>query len=568
VIHLSSVVCLHSARLSRAIFISLLSIGATALGSVAQADSAISTSTLTLEKNRVDMSKSAETAKASNNLVTIEQWQHLIADTGQRDDLDKKTLARVEAITRPTENFSKPEKFEKLPAGKATSKKRVDHNAFSHFSANLSFAQQQDFALGNAIFRKSWVSSPASTLASDGLGPLFNARSCQGCHLKDGRGHPPKNSDDDTTSFLLKLAIPATTKAQQRAIAVGEKQNIVEPRYGGQFQDKAVMGILPEGKVDIRYQTLSVTLADGEEVHLQKPVYSLSALQYGDMSSGVMLSPRIAPPMIGLGLIEQIHSADLVRHADPDDIDNDGISGKLSVVVDPELEYSLAKQPAFTIGRFGWKASQATIKQQTAGAFSNDMGLSTESVPQHFGECTVYQKACREAPNGVQAKLGNVEVPENLLDLTTFYSQNLAVPQRRDIANKQVLRGKKIFYQSGCADCHIPKYVTRKDAENPALAFQLIWPYSDFLLHDMGEGLADGFSAGSANGQEWRTTPLWGIGLTEVVNDHSRFLHDGRARNLLEAVLWHGGEAATSQQKVVALDKTGRQDLLAFLQSL
>jgi CxxC motif-containing protein (DUF1111 family) len=220
------------------------------------------------------------------------------------------------------------------------------------------------------------------------------------------------------------------------------------------------------------------------------------------------------------------------------------------------------------LGRFGWKASTPSIRRQSAEAFAGDIGISTPDVPRHWGDCSDAQKDCRALPNGVQERLGETEAPGPVLDLVTFYSQNLAVPARRDAGKPDVLAGKKVFYELGCASCHTPKFVTRRDAPNKAHAFQLIWPYSDFLLHDMGEGLADGQSVGDANGQEWRTPPLWGIGLTERVSGHSFFLHDGRARNLTEAILWHGGEAQAARDGFAAIEKTDRDALEKFLESL
>jgi CxxC motif-containing protein (DUF1111 family) len=168
----------------------------------------------------------------------------------------------------------------------------------------------------------------------------------------------------------------------------------------------------------------------------------------------------------------------------------------------------------------------------------------------------------------VQERLGPVEAPDPVLSLVTFYSENLAVPARRNIDDPTVLKGKEMFYSAGCTACLTPKFVTRRDAGNKAHAFQLIWPYSDFLLHDMGEGLADGQQVGVANGQEWRTQPLWGIGLTKTVNNHTFFLHDGRARNLTEAILWHGGEAEAARSAFAAMGKEDRTALLTFLESL
>lgn len=477
-----------------------------------------------------------------------------------RSDLSDGDVARVRAVTRPTDDFSKAEPFEALPAGAATSRKLIGPDSFSHSSANLSFQQESDFKLGNALFRKLWVSAPSSTQASDGLGPLFNARACQHCHLKDGRGRPPETPDEDAVSLFLRLSVPPRSDAERRALADKRLLTIPEPTYGGQLQNFAVPGLPGEGRMVIDYTEVPVKLGDGTEVSLRKPSYRVANLSYGPMDPDVRLSPRIASPMIGLGLVEQIHEADIVAQADPGDRDGDGISGKPSYVLDDNGK--------LVLGRFGWKASKPSIKHQSAGAFSGDIGISTPLAPASWGDCTEKQAVCRDAPDGVQPRLGDTEAPDPVLALVTFYSQNLAVPARRDIDDPEVLAGKQLFYAVGCTSCHRPKYVTRRDAPHAAHRFQLIWPYSDLLLHDMGEGLADGRPDGDADGQEWRTPALWGIGLTQIVSGHTYFLHDGRARNLLEAILWHGGEAQNARDAVAAMRKADRDALIRFLESL
>jgi CxxC motif-containing protein (DUF1111 family) len=220
------------------------------------------------------------------------------------------------------------------------------------------------------------------------------------------------------------------------------------------------------------------------------------------------------------------------------------------------------------IGRFGWKAENASIRDQTAHAFSGDIGLSTPDLPDPAGDCTAAQADCRAMPDGEQARLGKGEAPEKVISLVAFYSQNLAVPARRQSGFADILRGKQLFYQSGCIACHRPKYVTRADWPQKPLRFQLIWPYSDFLLHDMGDGLADGQTVGEADGKEWRTPPLWGIGLTRTVSGHEAYLHDGRARTLEEAILWHGGEGGKARDEYAKLLQEDRRKLIAFLESL
>ncbi|ESX04700.1 thiol oxidoreductase [Mesorhizobium sp. LSJC268A00] len=472
-----------------------------------------------------------------------------------RTDLTPKDQARVLAVTRPTQDFSKPESFETMQGGAGTSRKQVDRDAFSQPSENITFEEQGNFKLGNALFRKNWVSSPSSTQASDGLGPLFNERACQNCHLKDGRGRPPA-ADSRTTSMFLRLARDASTAEEKAEIAVHKVLNFPDPVYGAQLQELAVPGLKGEGRMYVDYRKEKVTLGDGSIVSLRKPSYSLDGLGYGPLDPRTTLSPRLTPPMIGLGLIEQIAPADILAHADPDD--RDGISGKPNMVRD-------LSSGQLTLGRFGWKAQTASIRQQAADAFAGDIGISTPEEPSHWGDCTAAEEACLAMPNGVQKRLGPVEAPPPVMDLVTFYSQNLAVPARRDVGAPAVLAGKKLFYEMGCIACHTPKFVTMRG--NKAQAFQLIWPYSDFLLHDMGPGLADGQAVGDATGSEWRTPPLWGIGLTKTVNGNAFFLHDGRARTLTEAILWHGGEGQKARDRFAAANTADRDALIKFLES-
>lgn len=481
-------------------------------------------------------------------------------DAATRSDLSPKDLARVRAVTKPTSDFSKAEAFEIKQGGAGTSQHGVSRDAFSQFAPNITFAEEQDFKLGNALFTKLWVSSPSSTQASDGLGPLFNARSCQSCHVKDGRGHPPEG-DRDATSMFLRLARAPATPEERGKLDRLEVMSLPDPVYGGQLQDQAVPGLSAEGRMVITYEERPATLAGGETVMLRKPTYSVADLAYGPLDPTTTLSPRIANPMIGLGLIEAIAAEDILALADPDDLDGDGISGKAARARDH-------RTGEIKLGRFGWKAQNASVRDQSSSAFAGDIGISTPDDPRSFGDCTPQQTACLAGATGVQARLGDTEAPDPVLDLVTFYAKNLAPPARRDVDDAEVLRGKKLFYDSGCNACHTPKFVTSRKADNKAQAFQLIWPYSDFLLHDMGEDLADGQAVGDATGAEWRTPPLWGIGLTKTVNGHTFFLHDGRARSLTEAILWHGGEAQAARDAFAAANPEDRKALITFLESL
>ncbi|HJN99158.1 MAG TPA: di-heme oxidoredictase family protein [Candidatus Marinimicrobia bacterium] len=475
----------------------------------------------------------------------------------------KTDLARISAVIQPTKDFTKPEPYERYPGGGTTVFKHINRNSFSHASANIKFERQINFHVGNGFFRRLWVSAPASTKSADGLGPLFNARSCQNCHLKDGRGHTPTGNwpVDDAVSMFLRLSIPPQNKKQLNLIKNHRVLVIREPVYGGQLQDLSIQGHEVEGKMNIEYEEVSVSLSDGEQVSLRIPTYSITDWKYGEPHKDLMISPRIAPPMIGLGLLEAIDEKDILSKSDPFDKNNDGISGKPNQVWD-QMEQRVV------LGRFGWKAGQPNIHQQSSGAFKGDIGISTPMNAEAWGDCTPLQDLCRSAPNGNSPDQGKREISREAMDKMVFYARNLAVPTRRDINKTNVLLGKKLFYKSGCIGCHTPKFVTKRIPEQPEQSFQLIWPYTDLLLHDMGEGLADHRPEGDANGREWRTPPLWGIGLTETVNGHTEFLHDGRARNLLEAILWHGGEAEFSKQKVVQLNKTDRDALITFLDSL
>ncbi|EJL99003.1 MULTISPECIES: di-heme oxidoreductase family protein [unclassified Pseudomonas] len=450
--------------------------------------------------------------------------------------------------------FTKAEPGEARAGGAATVRK-TDQNAFSLPSANLPPSRRVDFSVGNSFFRSPWVIAPSTTTARDGLGPLFNTNACQGCHIKDGRGHPPPPDAPNAVSMLVRLSIPDTPEFAKVIEQVGV---VPEPVYGGQFQDMAVPGVAPEGKVRVTYTPVPVRFKDGTEVELRKPVLQITQLGYGPMHPDTRFSARVAPPMIGLGLLEAIPEDAILANAAAQAKDNKGISGRPNQVWDDALQKTV-------MGRFGWKAGQPNLNQQNVHAFSGDMGLTTSLRP--FDDCTDAQTACKQAPNG-NGPDGEPEVSDNILRLVLFYSRNLAVPARRGVNDAEVLAGKNLFFQAGCDSCHTPKYTTAANAAEPELANQVIRPYSDLLLHDMGDGLADNRTEFQASGRDWRTPPLWGIGLTQAVSGHTQFLHDGRARNLLEAVLWHGGEAQAAQQQVLSFNAEQRAALLAFLNSL
>ncbi|WP_073326549.1 di-heme oxidoredictase family protein [Wenxinia saemankumensis] len=469
--------------------------------------------------------------------------------------------ARVAAITALPTDFAAPWAFEANQGGAGTVRRRDDREAFSLPQGNLDFAQRADFAVGNGLFERLWVTAPASTIASDGLGPLYNVRSCQDCHIKDGRGHAPVGPQDDAGSLVVRLGQPLDVDA-----ARGEIEAYLgaapDPVYGHQFSDASVPGIAAEGHVRVEWEEAeSVALAGGGTASLRRPVWSLEDLAYGPLSPDTRISPRVAPQMIGLGLVEAIPEADILALADPEDADGDGISGRPNIVWSPEHDAPM-------LGRFGVRATTPTLRQQAADAFHADIGLASPLRPDPWGDCTEAQTACRAAPHGADPAQGGFEVSGESLDLVTFYTRNLAVPARASVDDSAVLRGRELFYGAGCPACHRPTFVTDRIEGEPERSFQLIWPYSDFLLHDMGPGLADELPAGQATGAEWRTPPLWGLGLVRQVSPEAGFLHDGRARSLEEAILWHGGEGLAARGAFASMGPQDRAALLAFLESL
>ena len=428
-------------------------------------------------------------------------------------------------------------------------------NAFSFPAANLSSEERTRFAIGNSFFKRNWVEAPASTKARDGLGPHFIARSCGGCHVRDGRGAPPDSRTrppEQPVALLLRLSV---TGSNERG---GPKP---EPVYGDQFNNAAVQGVKPEGQVTISYRSVRGRFADGTAYTLHKPVYGFTQLSYGPMAPDVMVSPRIAPQLIGVGLLEAIAETEIIRNATEQAVAKSAIRGV------PNRVWDVVGQK-FMIGRFGWKANVASLAHQTAGAFAGDMGITSSYFPKEG--CTALQADCLAVPRGGRGALP--EIDDKTLSDVVFYEATLAPPARRAPDSPQVLRGQDLFAQAQCAACHRPSYVTAegpfKHLTSNVLNGQRIWPYTDLLLHDMGDDLADGRPDFAANGRQWKTPPLWGIGLIKDVNGHTRLLHDGRAQGVLQAILWHGGEAEESKQRVLKMNRVERDALVKFVESL
>lgn len=427
-------------------------------------------------------------------------------------------------------------------SGGETTVFNTSEEAFGFFAPNISFDEQTDFGIGNSFFRQNWVIAPASTTARDGVGPFFNAISCSSCHFKDGRGRAPLSEGETGHGLLLRLSIPGVD---------ANGASLPDPIYGGQLQDNAILGQTTEGIYKITTQDIVESFDDGTQVILKKPTYHIGQLGFGALASNVQVSPRIANQVIGLGLLEAVDEATILGFISQNT--SNGISGKANYVYDVA---SKSKK----MGRFGWKANQPSIRQQVAGAFLGDMGITTSLFP---NENLPFGVNGALIPNG-----GEPEISDSNFDKVVFYSSTLAVPARRNYTDTEVLEGKKNFNTIGCTSCHIPKMTTGTTHAIKALRNQVIRPYTDLLLHDMGEGLADNTPDFLATGNEWRTQPLWGIGLIATVNGHTNLLHDGRAKNVEEAILWHGGEALTAKNEYKKLSLKDRKALVAFINSL
>ncbi len=428
-------------------------------------------------------------------------------------------------------------------------------NAFSFPLANLPDVERTRFVIGNSFFRRNWVQAPASTTARDGLGPHFIARSCGGCHAQDGRGTPPdftRGLADQPVGLLMRLSVPGTN---------AHGGPLPDPVYGDQFSNFSVLNVLAEGQISLRYQPVPGRFSDGTPYTLQQPYYGFSQLNYGPMASNVMLSPRLAPQIAGVGLLEAIADADIEGNARAQALLGGPVRGQVNQVWD-------APSQQMRLGRFGWKANVATLAHQTGAAFQGDMGITSSAFAEET--CTATQKDCVAAPRGARGQ--GVEIDDATFDNVVFYQATLAPAARRGAQDQQVLRGQALFAQAQCVTCHRPSYVTAQGPfprlTSTALNQQTIWPYTDLLLHDMGHGLADNRPDFLANGKQWRTPPLWGVGLVPDVNGHQRLLHDGRANGVLEAILWHAGEAQDSQQTVVKFNASERAALVKFVESL
>jgi len=439
-------------------------------------------------------------------------------------------------ISCKKENIDINDASEEFPGG-TTTYRNIFSGSFEQPASNLNSLEFAQHAVGDADFSANFVTSPAPI--NPGLGPIFNQISCVACHPKNGKSPQPL-SGSDLKGLLFRVSIPRANEGDGPMPISG---------LGAQLQTKASFGKQSEGQVQITFTETNFTFNDGTPYTLRKPNYIISSANTV-IPSNMMVSPRIAQQVIGLGLLEAVNNTNILSKEDVNDTDGDGISGKANHVWNPvSLQYEL--------GKFGWKANSPTLLAQTATALHEDIGITSFAFPVEttFGQIQ---------DNGPSIKH---DVDSQLVLDLTFYTQSLAVPKRRDFNDAGTNNGKQIFFKVGCDKCHTQKYVTESNAIS-FLSNQIIYPYTDLLLHDMGSDLADGRPDFLATGNEWRTPPLWGIGLSELTNGHTSLLHDGRARNTLEAIMWHGGEAEKQKIQVKNLSSKDRADLVKFVNSL
>ncbi len=417
----------------------------------------------------------------------------------------------------------------------------------------LSERQQEVFLRGRSHFNRPWVIF-GLTGGDWGLGPTFNAERCSACHAGGGRGAPPARGEQ-LQSMLVRLSVPG------EQVSGAPRPH---PHYGDQLQNRALQGqsvetlhayapVPAEAELYLEWEEHSVAFDDGETVRLRKPQPRIEKLAFGSLGEDVMLSLRNASPIFGLGLLEAVPEQTLLDLAARQRMQ--GLNGR------PNYVWNAIEQRR-TVGRFGWKANQPSLRQQIAVAAWGDMGVTSSLFPRQ--NCTDAQTLCRREVPG-----NDPELADNQWDELELWTLGLAVPARRNQDNAEVQRGAQLFESAQCAHCHVPTLTTADAyARLPQLARQTFHAYTDLLLHDMGEALSDGRPEFEAGARDWRTPPLWGLGLSELVNGHGALLHDGRARNAVEAILWHGGEAQAAREAFRRMSKAERAMLIKFLQAI
>ncbi|MFO1124040.1 MAG: di-heme oxidoredictase family protein [Methylocystis sp.] len=408
-----------------------------------------------------------------------------------------------------------------------------ESEAFTQPIEGLDADHEARFRKGSGIFRQAWIIGPSQDHPDFvGLGPLYNRLSCIACHVKNGRGAAPDSENGLARTMAARLSV------EGRDAFGGPRAH---PHYGAQLNPEGVPGVAGEGQAVVEYAEFDETLSDGETITLRRPKLSFRNLSYGALGPETKTSLRNAPPVFGLGLLESVSDAEILAG-----------KGKPNFVFSVETGRK-------TLGRFGLKANQPNLKQQIANAFAEDIGITSSLFPAE--NCAATQGECRRGES-------KPELADAQLDAVVTYISALAPPARRDLDDPRVVEGESLFRAIGCSDCHRDALHVADFSLQPTLDGAVIHPYTDLLLHDMGEGLADGREDFDAGPRDWRTPPLWGLGLAGKGGDGANFLHDGRARTPAEAILWHGGEAQSSANAFRNLPKPQRHALLAFLNSL
>jgi CxxC motif-containing protein (DUF1111 family) len=442
--------------------------------------------------------------------------------------------------------------------------KRPTSKDFTEFNKpypGLSTDQLVSFEIGERVLSQGWKPSPSISKSIDGLGPIFNAKSCAECHINNGRGNYTKDRFGDLTSLVIKTNIEPHLEEDLDLLETDKFNFITHPVYGEQIQDKSINKIKPEATVNAEYKDVEIKYPDGDTVTLTKPTFRLANLNYGRLACKTFISPRIAPPLFGVGLLGSIPSSLLKANEDPEDLNDDGISGRASMV------YS-STHKKLMFGRFGHKAEKANLSEKLKSEYFLNMGLSSDKTLSSSGECTRLQKDCLKAPSGKISKSKPYEVSKSKFEKVLTFLENLAPIKDTQKNSPSIKLGKEFFNQIECSSCHTPSYKTPKSFVKRLNGQKNIYPYTDLLLHDMGEGLEDGRDLKSAESREWKTPPLWGISKAKKANPNAGFLHDGRAKTIEEAILWHGGEAENSKNNFMNLPKSKRQNLLDFLNSI
>lgn len=491
-------------------------------------------------------------------------------------------------------------------------------HAFSTPAKNLDDAALEQHLSGDAGFETAFTRAPNNSFMDfDGVGPVMNHTNCDACHQRDGRANLPTLSglyEKDgfyklgNAGVFLRISVENSTTAnapKNESNCWGGPTPVTN--YSDQLFHRSVSSFIRNapstGQADLwmKYETSTVTYPDGNTTELSKPLFFVDN-PYDDpddpdeynpkvgssselFKSDVKMGPRIGLPVFGLGLVGAIKNEDILALSDPDDADNDGISGKPNWVCDKEkLDVckeagNCATNPPIGLGKYGWKANTPTAAHQGLGALRGDMGITNPLFPEesiaNTELMTRYLNANPEYAEYKQTDDGKIEASLAFSQDVVFYTETLHVPARRNIDNADVRMGGEKFESLGCVSCHTPSFITGEEKSFstggnniPSVENQVIYPFSDFLLHDMGPSLADGRKDFDATGNEWKTRQLWGIGMTQRVNPGAGFLHDGRARTLEEAILWHGGESESIKNEFMKLPKAERDQLIKFLESL